>query len=153
MQSPQQAAGFTAAIRIVPRTSPVLRRALIGLHLGLIAVAPMALADPWAALLLALASALHATQWLRELARQSAAGPTVLFDSAGRWWIQQPDGRRTAARLARRRLVLPWLLVLPLRAAGERGTRRLILLADNLPADDFRRLRVRLLWQQESKDL
>ena len=153
MNAGLQGASFSAAISIVPRPSRVLRRGLIGLHLGIVGLASIALADPLALLVLGLASALHCAQWLRELARHWAAGQTVLFDSAGAWWIQQRDGRRTAARLAPRRLVLPWLLVLPLREVEGRHTLRLILLADNLPAEDFRRLRVRLWWQQEAPAL
>ena len=146
-------AGFSAAIRIVPRPSPRLRRALIGLHLGIMGLGWVALADPWAVLTLGLASALHAAQWLRELGQHQAAGRIVLFDSAGAWWIQQQDGRRRAARLAARRLVLPWLLVLPLHEIESGRGLRLILLTDNCPADDLRRPRVRLWWQREASTL
>lgn len=138
--------GFNAASRIVLQPSRRLRQALIAAHAGIAVLAWCALPAPFAAVLVALASALHCVQWLGELARAGEGIESVLLDSAGRWWVQCPAGQRVAARLTARALVLPFILVLPLRVASNRRVLRLVLLADNVPPDDFRRLRVRLLW-------
>ncbi len=64
-------AGFSAAIRIVPRPSPRLRRALIGLHLGIMGLGWVALADPWAVLTLGLASGVPTNQRVRARMRRA----------------------------------------------------------------------------------
>ena len=142
--------GFHAAIRIVLRPSRRLRQVLIALHAGIAALAWCGLPAPPAAALVALASAAHCAQWLAALARAGAGIEAVLLDSAGRWWVQYPGGRRVAACVTARALVLPFILVLPLRVAPGRQVLPLVLLADNVPPDDLRRLRVRLLWQSRA---
>lgn len=144
-------AGFNAAIRIVPQASRQLGLALLGVHCLVIALALVAFEGGAYGVLLGVASLVHWWQWRRELAAFANSGDRVLFDSDGAWWIQRPDGLRIPAKIAGNPLITTWLMVLPLHAEGGGGPRRLVLLSDNLPADDFRRLRVRLSWSTGSR--
>ena len=138
---------FNAAIRIVPRRSPLFGHCVLLLHGFLVVLELLAFAGEAYAWVLGAATLLHYLQFSRELALTETLAASVLLDESGHWWIQFAGGERVAATLASRRLVTTHLLVLPLRAAVGDTRLRLILLSDNLPADDFRRLRVRLLWQ------
>ena len=48
-------------------------------------------------------------------------------------------------------VVFPQVVVLRCRFEGERGQRSTVLFADQMPSDDFRRLRLWLRWCQEAK--
>ncbi len=148
-----QGNGFTVPIRIVPQGSVRLRQALILGHLALAALVLLACRSPLYGVCLLLACGLHYRHWQRELAADCARFAAVLFDSEGRWWLQAGAGKRIPAQLSTRLIITPWLMVLPLLAPGGARGIRLYLLRDNLPSDDFRRLRVRLLWQASNERL
>ena len=69
----------------------------------------------------------------------------VAWDSEGRWSVVAPGGGRQDAQLAGH-AHLAGVVVLRLALPG--GTRTLLLTASELPADTWRRLRIRLAGQQ-----
>ena len=73
---------------------------------------------------------------------------SVLQERSSDWWLAFGDGREGGMRLAHA-MVWRWLIVLdfvrPESASPQLPRRqRVVVLPDALPADDFRRLRVRL---------
>jgi toxin CptA len=48
--------------------------------------------------------------------------------------------------------VMPFLTILQLRHTESGAVRRIVLLPDSLPTEDFRRLRVRLRWQEHARN-
>jgi hypothetical protein len=90
-----------------------------------------------AAILASLAAALASA------AQQPAA--LELRDDGNASWKDR-SGRWHEARLGKNHFVSPVLVVLEL-AAGNRGPRRVILLADSAEPEGFRRLRVWLRWR------
>mgnify|MGYP001627346626 CR=1 FL=1 len=75
-------------------------------------------------------------------------GVCGLQERSSDWWLAFADGREGGMRLAHA-MVWRWLLVLDFvrpeaAAPGLPRRQRVVLLPDSLPADDFRRLRVRL---------
>lgn len=75
--------------------------------------------------------------------RRTDSPTTLLLRSDGSWECVI-EGRVEPAVLARAAYVQPWSVILPLKCAGRRRIRYIVLLPDMLPADVFRRLRVRL---------
>lgn len=67
----------------------------------------------------------------------------LLWHDDGRWSLFA-DGHESAATLAAAPFVQTWLVILTLRVEGQRRVRRIAVFPDNLPEQDFRRLRVRL---------
>ena len=67
----------------------------------------------------------------------------LLWRSDGQWECRI-GGSVEPAVLATTAVVQPWLVILPLRCDERRRIRYLVILPDMLPAQDFRRLRVRL---------
>ncbi len=135
-----------AAVRLALPEGPSLRRALRVVHFAAIGCALTACGPTPLGALLAGAILLHLhtlEAHRRALAETLAA---VLFDSAGVWHLQWRDGTRELARLAPGPVVSPWLTILTL--DGPRGRLGLFVTPDMLDADSFRRLRLRLLWQQ-----
>lgn len=68
---------------------------------------------------------------------------TLLWHGDGRWSLFE-DGREFGVALAGAPFVQVWLVLLPLRVEGRRRMRRIAVFPDQLPATEFRRLRVRL---------
>ena len=68
---------------------------------------------------------------------------TLLWHSDGRWSFFK-EGVEVAATLAEAAFIQPWLVILPLRIGSQRRVQRIAIFPDMLPAQDFRRLRVRL---------
>jgi len=101
------------------------------------ALTALALAHPLA--VAAIAVVLLEMGWQRRARRARAA----CLDAASCWWLLYADGGRVPAELLPGALVHPWLTVLTLRARGRRC--RVVLLPDTIAAEDFRRLRARLL--------
>ncbi len=81
---------------------------------------------------------------------RSRAEPTItlLWHSDGRWTLFE-DGSEMAVSLAEPPFIQPWLVILPLRVDAQRRARRIAIFPDMLPAQDFRRLRVRLRSRRE----
>ncbi len=80
----------------------------------------------------------------RHVSRRAAHGIVLLvWDESGRWRLLQRDGRIHDARLEHGAYSHPGLVVLPFRT---RSGRRLavLIVADSVDAEDFRRLRARL---------
>lgn len=105
-------------------------------HLAALACLPL-LQSFWLAAAVSGAVALSWHVSRREPAR------TLLWQDEGRWSLCA-DGHESAATLAAAPFVQTWLVILPLRVEGQRRVRRIAVFPDNLPEQDFRRLRVRL---------
>ena len=72
------------------------------------------------------------------------AVPSALLWRSDGHWECTIGGSLEQAELARSAVVQPWLVILPLRCEGRHRIRHLVVVSDMLPAQDFRRLRVRL---------
>jgi hypothetical protein len=89
-----------------------------------------------------------AVTWDRALlrGRRSVRGLELRADGAAVFTLA--DGRRLEGTVAARRNVNPWWVTLPLRGAS----RRILLVArDMLPPEEFRRLRMWVLWGRVPK--
>lgn len=91
------------------------------------------------------------TAWLVLLVLELASwrhdpGVVALHERTGDWWLAHHSGT-TARMCLMRAMVWRYLVVLDFRALEKTGPRRcrVVLFADSVAADDFRRLRVRLL--------
>lgn len=105
-------------------------------HVAALAGVPL-LQSPW---LIAAVLAAVAASWCRSHAEQKI---TLLWDSDGGWKLFD-DGGESEATLASVPFVQPWLVILPLRMDGRNRVRYVAIFPDMLPAQEFRRLRVRL---------
>lgn len=68
---------------------------------------------------------------------------TLLWHGDGHWTLFEADCE-SEVTLAETPFVQPWLVILPLRVDTQRRVRRIAIFPDMLPAQEFRRLRVRL---------
>lgn len=139
-------------MRLTPGPSRVLGLALAAAHCGAAVLLWIAAAPDWARIAgTFLLSASLGYHWLRdaqlrlptsvaalELARDAEAGL--------RCELSLRDGQRIAGRVLGSSVALPWLVVIGVRPGVSRLSRRLALLPDALPAEDFRALRVALRW-------
>jgi toxin CptA len=76
------------------------------------------------------------------------------FDDGGTVFFQTRGGRRVECELLGSSYVSPGLTVVSMRPRGRGGTRRVVLVEDNVEPRDFRRLRAWLRWKQgEPEDL
>ena len=137
--------GFDGPIHIAVGHSRLLLRGVLAAHcaaLGLLAVT-----IPQSPSLVALLSAIaiNAAVTLRRLHRGNGQDiGAALMTAGGRWQVTLRNGRVLAAELARTPLISATLTALSLRCADGR-VRDIVLLADNVAPDPWRRLRVRLL--------
>jgi len=127
---------FAAPLVIESRPSRLLRALVIAGYavaaLGLIALGgPWAYAGPIAAL---------AGAW-RDWGR-IAARPALTWHPDGHWLVTRRDGAEEMCRLDATTTVMPWVIVLVLRAG--RSRRRFVVARDAVPRETWRRLRVRL---------
>lgn len=78
--------------------------------------------------------------------RHDPSSVVVLQERIGDWWLADHAGGTARMRLVRS-MVWRYLVVLDFRALEKTGPRRrrVVLFADSVATDDFRRLRVRLL--------
>lgn len=74
------------------------------------------------------------------VAIDAAPGPVISIEMRSSTWREYQVLGST--------YVMPYLTVLQLRQADDGAATRVVLLPDSLPADDFRRLRVLLRWQE-----
>ncbi|MDP2227692.1 MAG: hypothetical protein Q8J78_09485 [Moraxellaceae bacterium] len=113
--------------------------------LALLAICTATLSAP--ALMLALL--LWCLLAMRERRLWRAGSSVIAFqERAGDWWLQWRDGCAGAMRLER---AMAWRYLVVMDFSRSEGLgelprrQRIVLFPDSLPADDFRRVRVRLL--------
>jgi len=90
-----------------------------------------------------LAAGVLLASWYSWQGRRSARVQAATLDRRGQWQLVQADGRRVAAALLPGSRILGRTVVLRLR--GDRLARSAWLTAADLPAQDLRRLAVRLM--------
>ncbi|HEY9199754.1 MAG TPA: protein YgfX [Gammaproteobacteria bacterium] len=127
---------YAAALRLELRPSRQRRGWHRLTHLAVLVSVPL-LQSPW--LMVAVLAAVAAS-WFRSHAEQKII---LLWDSDGGWKLFEEAGE-SAAVLAAAPFVQSWLVILPLRMDGRHRVRHVVLFPDMLPAEEFRRLRVRL---------
>ncbi|HEY3076488.1 MAG TPA: protein YgfX [Burkholderiales bacterium] len=136
---------MSAAARLELRPSPALAAAIMVGHAAAAAAAYMVVPGVMGAALAAALFALGvAAAWSRALLRSSGAvrameigGPQPVFELA--------NGASFAADVAARRYVTRYVVALPL---GRPLSRTLLVTADMLGAQEFRRLRIWALWNR-----
>ena len=128
-------------LRLTLSPSPRLALAIVSLHAAGAACVLLVMGVSGAVLALALLSLGAAAAWSRALLRSGSsvralelAGPALTIALA--------NGDRVAARVGERRYVSRLAVTLPLRQPW----RTILVSADMMPADDFRRLRIWALW-------
>ena len=135
-------------LRIALRPSRMLIAMLATAHLA--AVAAAAVSHPGTLLKLALCAALAVNGcWtLRRHGLLKAAASIVALEIRGEsdCLAQMRDQRWIECRVLASSYVTPLLVVLHLRCRGHRFARHVVILPDSMPAETFRRLRVRLRW-------
>lgn len=100
--------------------------------------------SPTLQLALLLALGLHLLTTLPALLRPGAGG--ALRCEAKGWFMADADGQWQSIQLLPGSLALPGLILLHWRYPGQLRWHALCLLADSLPADAHRRLRLHLRW-------
>lgn len=137
--------GFAGSIHIALGHSRLLLRGVLAAHaaaLGLLAFT-LPQTSGLAVLLSAVAVNATVTAWQLHRGRPQDIG-AVLLTAGGRWQVSLRDGRVLTAELAHTPLISAAVTALSLRCADGR-VRSTVLLPDNVAADPWRRLRVRLL--------
>ncbi len=130
------------SITVHPRASRRLAAALVIAHVATLAALALVAVPAWAHAALAVAVLASLALAVREhVLHAGDAIVRVESTAAGRWRVGIGTAEPVPAELATDNLVLPWLTVLAFRLADGRR-RSVILVPDNVPADDFRRLRV-----------
>lgn len=120
---------FAAAVLLWLLPVPVIGQALIGVAIAASLIYYMAVD-----------ATLHAANSI--VALELRAGRKIAcLTRRGAWLDCMPLGSS---------YVSSWLTVIVLRAGGSWSTRRVILVPDNVAAEDFRRLRAWLRWSNES---
>jgi hypothetical protein len=127
---------YAAALRLELKPSRQHRWWRWLTHLAVATTLPM-LQSPW------LITAVAAVLLLSLYRSRTAPDITLLWHSDGRWTLFE-NGDETAVTLAESAFIQPWLVILPLRIGSQRRVQRIAIFQDMLPAQDFRRLRVRL---------
>ncbi len=118
---------------------------LLFVHLTALLVVPFLNLSVWliAILVPTLAINLH-LGWRRHVWRtHPQAIQSITWHGADELTVTLNTGRAMQATLVRRALILPWLVILQYRVAGQPGN-SLLVTPDMLADDTFRRLRVRL---------
>lgn len=127
-----------------PRPSRIQRLILTVFYLlALVALLQAELPLRWRQAVLAVWALLLALELVSWRRRQHIV---LVQERIGDWWMADQEG--VASRMSlKRAMVWRYLVVLDFKALEKAGSRRqrLVLFPDSVPADDFRRLRVRLL--------
>ncbi len=136
-------------IRVRPGSSRQLGLGLALAHLGALPVL-WSLTWPWWARLAWTAAVLASLcwSWSWHVLHRGDAVVEVLFKPEGEWWITTAKQASCLGTLLPGGVVQPWLTVLVFRLADGRR-RAVVLLADNVDPDGFRRLRVQLRYPRE----
>ena len=137
---------FAATLRLPLAPSARFLRGLFLVHLVVAGLLLHDLAHQPLAWLLAVATALHAPMIARQWRDEAAPFHAAQLDAEGGWWLVAASGALQPARLGATRFVTAWWMLLPLVLCNGTGRVTLCLMRDNLAPDEFRRLRVRLLW-------
>lgn len=136
---------MSGALRLALRPSRRLAAAIVAAHAAAALAAYMAIPGVMTALLSILLLVLGiATAWSRALLAASAS-IKVMEIGTERPTLELASGERFAAELASRRYVTRYLVVLPLRSPSRRA---LLVTADMLAPEEFRRLRIWALWNR-----
>jgi len=135
---------YAAALRLELKPSRQRRYWRWLTHFAVVAALPM-LQSFW------LISAVAAVVLLSLYRSPTGPNITLLWHSDGRWSVFEKGGE-TAATLAEAAFIQPWWVILPLRVDAKRRVQRIAIFPDMLPAQDFRRLRVRLRSRHEAPD-
>jgi hypothetical protein len=142
------AARSAPLLRVALGRSKSLLLVLIAAHGGAAAaVLSTVPAWPWgaAALLVLTASAVHAVR-RHALRAGRGAVQSLQLGGGGECRLERADGSVAACRVQGSSYVSPRLVVLHLREDGRRLGHYVVLPADSVPADGFRRLRALLRW-------
>ena len=136
---------MSGALRLELKPSRRLAAAIVAAHAAAAVAAYIAIPGAMTALLSILLLVLGiATAWSRALLAASAS-IKVLEIGTERPTLELASGERFAAELASRRYVARHLVALPLRGPSRRT---LLVTADMLAPDEFRRLRIWALWNR-----
>ena len=131
--------------RLELRPSRPLAAAIVAAHAAAAVATYIAIPGAMTALLSVLLLALGiATAWSRALLAASAS-IRVIEIHTGQPTIELASGERFAAEVASRRYVTRYLVALPLRSPSRRT---LLVTADMLDPEEFRRLRIWALWNR-----
>ncbi len=136
----------SAALRFTLRPSRRLVILLMLAHAGALVLVLM-LPLPWPAMLVLWLATLVSMGWSISIAflRRSAI-VELIHEAEGEWALRDAAGNAMMGRLLPGSYLHPQLVVLNFARNGERWRlRRVVILADMLDADSFRRLRVWLL--------
>ena len=131
---------YATPLTLYPEPSRRLRAMLLLVHAGA-ALWPFLVLPPLTAvalLCMVFASLHHA--WSRHLGSHRIT--QAVWGADGEWALETADGANRSMRLAPLGYVSAYAVVL--RLHNDRSTHTLVLLADSLDAESFRRLRVRL---------
>jgi len=139
-------ASASAALRFTLRPSRRLVVVLILIHAGALVLALM-LPLPWPVMLVLWLATLTSLGWSLGVALLKQGAIVELIEEvAEEWALRDSAGNVVVTRLLPGCYLHPQLVVLNFARNGERWRRRrVVILADMLDADSFRRLRVRLL--------
>ncbi|MGB5260193.1 MAG: protein YgfX [Gammaproteobacteria bacterium] len=136
-------AQYATPLRIDLQASRQAATWLLALHASGVTVLPLASLPLWgqAAGMLAAAASLW-WHWLRHVSRRRSPVITFVWKGGSDCEVVDGDGAAVACTLAPRAFVMPWLVIIYYHTGARH--RSLFILPDMLPADTFRRLRVRL---------
>jgi len=135
----------SGALRLELGPSRRLAAAIVAAHAAAAVAAYIAIPGAMRALLSTLLLLLGiATAWSRALLAASASIRAIEIGTE-RLAIELASGERFTAEVASRRYVTRYLVVLPLRS---RSRRTLLVTADMLAPEEFRRLRIWALWNR-----
>ncbi len=137
---------YATPLRLELKPSRTLFWLLTFSHLGAAGLLPTMGLPVWATAGL-VASVLVSYLWLvarHALMRHPGATVSLLWPSGTQWHVRSRNGAEVSAQLSPESFVRPWLTVLLLRPETGGRPRNVVLLADMLDAEAFRRLRVRL---------
>ena len=129
------------ALRLTLSPSPRFALVIVSLHAAGAACVLLVMGMSGAVLALALFSLGAAAAWSRALLR-SRSSVRALELAGAALTVELANGERIAAVIGERRYVSRIAVTLPLR----RPWRTILVSADMMPADDFRRLRIWALW-------
>lgn len=127
------------------RPSARLLAAVLGVHaLFLLPALWLAVRIPWGWPLALLPFVAAAVAWRRLRLRAPGSVVRMVWEGGDDWRWYRADGSVRHGRLAAGGVRLPWLVAVRLRATGARRGETVLLAADSVGGNAFRRLRARL---------
>lgn len=85
--------------------------------------------------------------WRIALLRSSRSIVAIEIGDDDKLAFRTLDGKWQTAKLQQSSFVSPWLTILNLKPENARWLRNVVILADSMPEEEFRRLRVWLRWK------